>query len=92
MICLVTYDIAEDGRREAVSRVLSTFGARVQLSVFECEGLDHDALAALRRRVEALIDVDEDQIRFYPLPADAVADVAIVGNRRLEERADFYIV
>jgi CRISPR-associated protein Cas2 len=33
----VTYDIADDRRREDVATLLSGYGPRVQLSVFECE-------------------------------------------------------
>ena len=32
---VVTYDIADDGRREDVATLLSGYGPRVQLSVFD---------------------------------------------------------
>ena len=34
---VVTYDIADDRRREDVATLLSGYGPRVQLSVFECD-------------------------------------------------------
>jgi CRISPR-associated protein Cas2 len=34
---VIAYDIADDGRREDVATVLSGYGPRVQLSVFECD-------------------------------------------------------
>jgi CRISPR-associated protein Cas2 len=40
---LITYDIADDRRREDVATVLSGYGPRVQLSVFECDIASHHA-------------------------------------------------
>jgi len=37
MLYLITYDIADDRRREDVATLLSGYGPRVQLSVFECD-------------------------------------------------------
>jgi CRISPR-associated protein Cas2 len=34
---VITYDIADDGRRDDVATLLSGYGPRVQLSVFECD-------------------------------------------------------
>ena len=92
MIYLVAYDIVDDRRRLDVSALLGVYGARVQLSVFECELTDPSMLASLREALRRLIDVAEDQIRIYPLPANAERACEILGNRRLEEREDFYIV
>ncbi|MCA1676888.1 MAG: CRISPR-associated endonuclease Cas2 [Actinobacteria bacterium] len=37
MVVVVAYDIVDDGRREDVASLLSGYGPRVQLSVFECQ-------------------------------------------------------
>lgn len=92
MIYVIAYDVADDRRREAVAAVLATHGARVQLSVFECDLPDLDALRHVKDRIRALIDADEDQVRLYPLPASSTRCLEVLGNRRLEERADFWIV
>ena len=89
---VVCYDIADDERRAAVSDQLSQSGARVQLSVFEVELPSRQAADQLRRRLRGLIDRTEDQVRLYQLPADCGARTTILGDRRLEERADFWIV
>ncbi|MGW5219904.1 CRISPR-associated endonuclease Cas2 [Nocardia sp. NPDC004085] len=65
MIVLVTYDITDDQRREDVAVLLSGYGPRVQLSVFECECRTTDELRDLRARLRDLIDPLEDQIRLY---------------------------
>lgn len=51
---VAAYDIANDGRREMVARVLTEFGRRVQRSVFEV-WLDPADLPDLKRRVGPLL-------------------------------------
>lgn len=92
MIVLVTYDITDDRRREDVAVLLSGYGPRVQLSVFECECRDNDELRDLRARLRDIIDPLEDQIRLYPTTATTFAQRHILGARTVEERADYWIV
>ena len=89
---VVAYDIADDDRRESVALFLSGYGPRVQLSVFEVELADRDAATAFRDRLRGLIDADDDQIRLYPLAADAWRQKLVYGNRTIEERVDYWIV
>jgi CRISPR-associated protein Cas2 len=89
---VVTYDIADDGRREDVATLLSGYGPRVQLSVFECDLRTRPEAAALRSRLRELIDPVEDQVRLYPLDDRAARQVAVIGARVIEERQDFWIV
>ena len=56
MIVLITYDIASDHRREAISTRLSGCGARVQFSIFECDLKDEAELMSLLESLEDLID------------------------------------
>ncbi len=92
MLYLVTYDIADDRRREDVATVLSGYGPRVQLSVFECDVRTRREAVALRAMLRRLIDPVEDQVRLYPLDEQAVRGVAVLGARVIEERQDFWIV
>ena len=62
----MTYDIADDRRREDVATLLSGYGPRVQLSVFECDLRTRREAAALRSKLRELIDPVEDQVRLYP--------------------------
>jgi CRISPR-associated endonuclease Cas2 len=48
---LITYDIADDNRREDVAIVLSGYGPRVQLSVFECDLRSAWETAGLRAKL-----------------------------------------
>ena len=96
---LITYDIAGDERRAAISDLLADHGTRVQYCVFEI------ALPAKTRAPAppparphrpasstGLIDRDEDQVRLYPLPALVLNELVILGNHRIEERTDFWIL
>jgi CRISPR-associated protein Cas2 len=89
---VVTYDIADDRRREDVATLLSGYGPRVQLSVFECDLRTRQEGAALRSKLRELIDPVEDQVRLYPLGDSAARQVVVIGARVIEERQDFWIV
>ena len=89
---VVTYDIADDRRREDVATLLSGYGPRVQLSVFECDMRTRREVSALRSKLRELINPVEDQVRLYPLNDSAARQVAVIGARVIEERQDFWIV
>lgn len=89
---VICYDIADDGRRDDVATLLSGYGPRVQLSVFECELRSREEFLALLGKLRSLVDPVEDQVRVYPLDAIASRSVIVVGARTIEERQDFWIV
>ena len=89
---VVTYDIADDRRREDVATLLSGYGPRVELSVFECDLPTRREAAVLQSTLRELIDPVEDQVRLYPLDERAARRVAVIGARVIEERQDFWIV
>jgi CRISPR-associated protein Cas2 len=89
---LITYDIADDSRREDVATLLSGYGPRVQLSVFECDTRSRLEATELRGKLRQLIDPVEDQIRIYPLDDHAIRSTIVLGARTIEERQDFWIV
>lgn len=74
MMVLVTYDVstvsAEGRKRLArVARACLDYGQRVQNSVFECV-VSPAQWTALRLRLEAIFNPDEDSLRFYFLGAN----------------------
>lgn len=89
---VITYDIADDQRREDVATLLSGYGPRVQLSVFECDVAGRREAGVLRSKIRELVDPVEDQVRLYPLDDRAAGQVAVIGARVIEERQDFWIV
>lgn len=85
MLMLVTYDVStvdREGRRRLrrVARACLDYGQRVQNSVFECE-VDPAQWAALRARLLAEIDRDEDSLRFYRLGTDSRRRIEHVGAK-----------
>lgn len=69
MLVVVAYDVctdSDDGRRRLrkVAKVCEGRGQRVQNSVFECL-VDAAQWTALRARLIAEADLEEDSLRFY---------------------------
>lgn len=90
-VVVVAYDIADDRRRVDVADRLARCGARVQLSVFECELPERSHLDRLIVDLESMIERDEDQIRLYTL-GERGAATSVLGYRHIDERRSFWIV
>ena len=85
MLVLVTYDVntqTAEGRRRLrkVAKLCVDFGQRVQNSVFECK-LDSAQYVVFRRRLEQLIVLETDSLRFYQLGNQYQTKVEHVGAR-----------
>ena len=89
---VITHDIPDDRRREDVATLLSGYGPRVQLSVFECDFRTRRECGSLQGKLRDLIDPAEDQVRLYPLDDRTARRVAVIGARMIEERQDFWII
>ncbi|GAA5528321.1 CRISPR-associated endonuclease Cas2 [Herpetosiphon gulosus] len=89
MFILISYDIPHDKRRSKIAKTLENFGKRVQYSVFECQ-LTDSQLADVRNRLTALVVPNEDSIRFYSLPKDAVTAILILGHGVVTQDPIFY--
>ena len=91
MLIVVSYDVRDNRRRTRLAHALKDFGERVQYSVFECL-LDAAVLEKLRRRVDQLIDPEEDTVRFYRFCKECAAQVEIQGTGVLTEDPDVYVL
>lgn len=85
MMVLVTYDVntqTSEGRRRLrqVAKTCVDYGQRVQNSVFECV-VDPVQFAQLRGRLEQIIDVSEDSLRYYFLGSNWKRRVEHVGAK-----------
>jgi len=85
MLVLVTYDVsltdaAGPKRLRRISRACQDFGQRVQYSVFEIE-VDPAQWTKLRARLEAIIDLKKDSLRYYFLGANWQRRVEHVGAK-----------
>lgn len=79
MLTLVVYDIADNRRRNKLAKFLEGQGRRVQESVFECFGT-LDEMQRLHRQVLHRTHPDEDNVRFYWIPAGAMAKALTIGS------------
>ncbi len=74
MMVLITYDVnvttySGKTRLRKVAKQCVNYGQRVQHSVFECM-LDPVQFAALKHRLESIIDPRTDSLRYYFLGAN----------------------
>ena len=96
MLVLVCYDVSTDdraGRRRLrrVAKVCESCGQRVQKSVFECQ-LDLAGFEQLERRLLAEVDLEEDCLRLYRLPATRGAAVVEHGQFRATDFDDPLVI
>jgi CRISPR-associated protein Cas2 len=90
MITVVSYDVTDNRRRQSLAKLLERYGERVQKSVFEMV-LEEKELAGLVRKIERLIKKEEDSVRIYRLPADAVRLSLWIGVRVEVTDRDYYL-
>jgi CRISPR-associated protein Cas2 len=64
MYIVVSYDIADDKRRNKVMNELKNYGTHVQYSVFECD-LSSTQVREMKMKLRKLIKQSEDSIRYY---------------------------
>ncbi len=88
---VISYDVADDKRRNRIAKTLLGYGDRVQDSVFECL-LEAQQMHELRARLDKIIDARADSVRFYNLGAVTSADVEVQGLGRVTTVPAVYIV
>lgn len=79
MITLITYDITEPKRLNALRRFLKEFGIRTQKSVFECD-IDDIALKRIREYCRNNLDLVKDSVRIYKICNRCIGKVVISGT------------
>ena len=90
----ITYDIADDDRRNRVFKTLLGQGDHIQLSVFCCDLSDRQRVALIAV-LHALIDHGEDQILLIdvgPVEGRAATCVEAVGRRYLPRERSIIVV
>ncbi len=79
MFMVICFDISDDRIRYRVAKVLKGVGYRVQKSVFECPSVTEKQFLKLQERFEALIDHEQDSVRYYILCGNCVKAVEWTG-------------
>lgn len=85
MMVLVTYDVSTQStqgqrRLRRVAKTCVDYCQRVQNSVFECV-VDPVQFAQLRKKLESIIDPEEDSLRYYFLGSNWKRRVEHVGAK-----------
>lgn len=96
MLILVTYDVntetsAGRARLRKVAKVCTNYGQRVQNSVFECL-LDASQYVEFKAKLEKIINIEKDSLRFYELGNKYKHKVVHVGIHPDVAQDDILIV
>lgn len=91
MFYVVAYDLPDNKRRNRVFKIMKGYGVHTQYSVFECE-LDDKEFAAMMRKLEKIIDRNEDDIKIYPLCKSCVEKVECRGKAVLNTEEDVIVI
>ena len=76
---IVSYDIPETRRRTKIHKALKAYGEWTQFSIFECN-LSKKDYAKLRARLDPLIDLEEDNVRFYSVCENCKSKIERIGG------------
>jgi len=80
MYLLITYDISSDKRRNKIDKLLSSYGKRVNYSVFELDIKSH-IYETLKVKLTELIG-KHDSVRLYRLDKTALENAIELGQNR----------
>jgi CRISPR-associated protein Cas2 len=87
---IVSYDISDDKRRTKIHKALKAYGEWVQYSIFECN-LTKTEYAKMRARLDPLIDIDNDNIRFYTICSACQTKIERIGGKEPMDETMFMI-
>ena len=88
---LISYDIANDKRRNKIAKILVKNGNRVQYSVFEVI-VNKKRIDKVIAKMKKVIDFKEDSIRIYKLCSICAKGIEIIGQGEVTKDEDFYII
>jgi len=96
MMMLLTYDVnlsEKDGERRLrkVAKICENYGVRVQNSVFELL-IDPTQFIELKARLEKVIDMEMDSVRFYRLGDNWENRVETLGRQKGIKQGDTLIL
>ena len=80
MYLLITYDISSNKRRNKIDKLLSSYGDRVNYSVFELKVKKHD-MKKLIPKLKELMGKD-DSIRIYRLTYETIQSALELNKNR----------
>jgi CRISPR-associated protein Cas2 len=89
---VISYDVADDKRRDRLARLLARTMERVQESVFE-GWLNSAEITRLIEEAKSILDLHEDGLRAYPLAVRTPERYQVYGQQTpTAEHRNFWIV
>jgi len=79
MNMVVIYDIADPRRLNKIAKVIKDYGIRVQKSIFEVD-VNNTAFEEMKFRIEKIIEMSEDGVKYFPLCEKCINTVEIIGQ------------
>ena len=78
---VIAYDISDDKARRRVHKTLKNNGYWKQNSVFELD-LSQEELKELKFKLTDIINIQEDNLKFYPICSSCDSKIIEVGKRK----------
>jgi CRISPR-associated protein Cas2 len=91
MFITISYDIADNRRRQRLAKLLLNYGHRVQKSVFEVQVDDRQYLK-LKKSIGEIIDWEDDSVRYYFLCSRCLGNIEISGWGVVREDEEVIVV
>jgi len=86
---LITYDISDNKTRKKIEKLLSSYGYRVNYSVFEIESTKNSFDSIIKELKEITKDGDRD-IRVYVLNKDVIKNSFTLNSRDIFDGKELY--
>jgi len=90
-LTIICFDVCDKKRLRQVAIQLENIGQRIQYSVFECY-LNNKKLTTLKKRLTAIINPEEDDIRYYSICNKDKQKIIIDGVGSLTQDNDYYLL
>ncbi len=88
---IVAYDIADPRRLNRVAKIIKDYGVRVQKSIFEVK-VDEKRFKEMKKRVEEIIEKEEDGVKYFPLCEKCAGTVEVIGQGMYVDPDEEYVV
>ena len=75
---IIAYDISNDKKRNRMAELLSKWGRRINLSVFECI-FTKSQLAKIKEKIEKSIDNNTDSVKIYFICKSCYSKSSVLG-------------
>ena len=90
---LICYDLADDHKRDRMSKTLLNYGQRIQESVFAAD-LDEALAAQLIQKVTAMMEPQrpDEKVHLFKLCKQCAESVVCLGAAEIHDDQEYYVV